>query len=94
MMQHVLEEQQLKLNNRGFPLENKTFSPFQGSKLVEKVALLNQGDTIFFFFKLTNTYAPELVTLAVAFHMCYRARTLSLTQVEVASGLRQKKINK
>ena len=89
MMQHVLEEQQLKLNNRDFPLENKTFSPFQGSKLVEKVALLNQGDTIFFFL-LTNTYVPELVTLAVAFHMCYRARTLSLTQVVVVRNKHNK----
>ena len=33
---------------------------------------------------LTTTYAPELVTLVVAFHMCYEASTLSLTQVIVA----------
>ena len=28
---------------------------------------------------LQTIYAPELVTLAVALHMCYRALTLSLT---------------
>ena len=31
--------------------------------------------------ELTTTCVPELVTLAVALHMCYRALTLSLTQV-------------
>ena len=30
--------------------------------------------------------APELVTLAVALHMCYEASTLSLTQMTVVWG--------
>ena len=30
--------------------------------------------------------APELVTLAVALHMCYEASTLSLTQMTVVLG--------
>ena len=29
--------------------------------------------------QLTTTYVPELVTLTVAFHMCYRVPILTLT---------------
>ena len=32
---------------------------------------------------LTSTYAPELVTLAVALRHCYEASTISLTQFEL-----------
>ena len=32
---------------------------------------------------LATTYAQELVTLVVAFHMSYEASKLSLTQVDV-----------
>ena len=34
----------------------------------------------------TAMCAPELVTLAVALHMCYEASTLSLTQMTVVLG--------
>ena len=33
---------------------------------------------------LSTIYVPELVTLAVALHMCYWAQTLSITQMTVA----------
>ena len=63
-------------------IRKKTKNKNRKNKLKKKKKTKQEKNKIYIKKNQLPTVAPELVTLAVALHMCYRALTLSLTTVD------------